>query len=534
MKRLPILSKVLFLLVCFSAAAFAYNAGSTINSELILPYVESAPLNDGVEDASWIFPDVGVFAVIDGNPPESAEDLSGWFKLTWNEDGLYLFVHVVDDTIVWHANSWQADCIEIFIDGQNEKASALDANDVQWRYVVGEDTMALCYTSVGNLRPAEYYMAMDTTSDGYTFELEVPNAGLDQLGTSLGIPMVPGTKIGFDLQITDNDSSTGNDEAFRWHATGGGDYAIPANWGTVIFGGVVTELQIPNVTLAPFIDGDLDVEWTDASVPEVAMSAIAGGVANTPDSLAPDCSSFFRAAWNASGFYLFGRVVDDSIYAGSANSYENDGWEIYFDGDNSKSTSYDADDVQWRWVYGQSAGEAQNGPDPVNSTCAWVATADGYTFEVAIPLADLPFTPAMNHVIGFEVQVNENDGSGRDGITKWWSNDNNTWQDPSLLGTAVLSDTLSSKVPEEVAANVNLSAPAILTSNANISYTLVNKGTANLSLYNILGQEVACLVNGEQDAGTYTVKAPDLASGVYFVILKTANGSSTAKVTALK
>lgn len=51
----------------------------------------------------------------------------------------------------------------------------------------------------------------------------------------------------------------------------------------------------------------------------------------------------------------------------------------------------------------------------------------------------------------------------------------------------------------------------------NISYSLPNKAKVELSIYNMLGQRVASLVNATQDVGNYTVtwKADNLSSGVY-------------------
>ncbi len=536
MKRLLILSKMLVLLVCFSLMLSAANAGSTINGRLMVPYVVDAPTNDGVEDASWTFQDVGLFTLIDGNPPMGAEDVSAWYKLAWNEDALYLFVHVVDDTIAAVANSWESDCVEIFIDGQNEKAGALDANDVQWRWVAGEDTLALCWASGDNLRPAEYYLSWTENTDGYDMELEVPVAGLEKLGTPMAISMATGTEIGFDLQVTDNDSIK-SDDGLRWFAAGGSDYGVPSAWGTVKFDGTNDTLQIPQVTIAPYIDGLLDAEWTYADVPEITMSVIGGGTPNCPDSGKPDFSTSFRAAWNAEGFYLFGRVVDDAIRL-HADDWQCDCWEIYFDGDDSKNSDYsDGNDVQWRFVFGQDS--ATQGPSSSECDIAWEQTFVGYNVELAIPtatLADTNITLASDAVIGFEVQAADNDGSVREGITKWWNKSNDSYLNPSLFGTAILSAVNEDKVPEEVATNIKLSAPAILTSNATISYTVPARSSVKLSLYNLAGQVAKTLVNEAQSAGIYNVplEASGLANGVYILKIDACGTTAINKVLLIK
>ncbi|CUS89839.1 T9SS type A sorting domain-containing protein, partial [Candidatus Kryptobacter tengchongensis] len=55
-----------------------------------------------------------------------------------------------------------------------------------------------------------------------------------------------------------------------------------------------------------------------------------------------------------------------------------------------------------------------------------------------------------------------------------------------------------------------------------IKYSIPNTERVTLKIYNILGQEVATLVDEEQKPGVYELKfdASNLASGVYFYRLK--------------
>jgi hypothetical protein len=64
-----------------------------------------------------------------------------------------------------------------------------------------------------------------------------------------------------------------------------------------------------------------------------------------------------------------------------------------------------------------------------------------------------------------------------------------------------------------------------------ISYTLPEMSHVSLEVFNILGQRVATLVNGNQQAGTYSLKfdGSRLASGVYFYRLDVNNGSVQTK-----
>jgi len=70
----------------------------------------------------------------------------------------------------------------------------------------------------------------------------------------------------------------------------------------------------------------------------------------------------------------------------------------------------------------------------------------------------------------------------------------------------------------------------------NISYTLKNSGKVRLSVYDILGREVAVLANEIQTAGAHqiTFSADRLSSGIYFYKLQTSRATITKKMVLIK
>ena len=69
-----------------------------------------------------------------------------------------------------------------------------------------------------------------------------------------------------------------------------------------------------------------------------------------------------------------------------------------------------------------------------------------------------------------------------------------------------------------------------------IEFSLPQSGFVSLRVFDLLGQEIATLVNEEKAAGSYraTFDASNLPSGTYFYALKTAEYSSVKKMAILK
>jgi hypothetical protein len=96
----------------------------------------------------------------------------------------------------------------------------------------------------------------------------------------------------------------------------------------------------------------------------------------------------------------------------------------------------------------------------------------------------------------------------------------------------------------EVTADTSISSQSVLMSNypnpfnpsTQISYQLEKAGLVSLKVYDILGRNVATLVNRYQDAGKYNVtfNAANLASGIYIYQLRTNNLISTKKMILMK
>lgn len=94
------------------------------------------------------------------------------------------------------------------------------------------------------------------------------------------------------------------------------------------------------------------------------------------------------------------------------------------------------------------------------------------------------------------------------------------------FGKAIVDDPVTSTAPADLPLAQNYPNPFNPTTS--IRFQIPHDGFVSLKVYNMLGQEVATLVNEPRSAGTYTVtfNASHLASGVY--IYKLASGTFTA------
>ena len=96
------------------------------------------------------------------------------------------------------------------------------------------------------------------------------------------------------------------------------------------------------------------------------------------------------------------------------------------------------------------------------------------------------------------------------------------------LVTSVI-EQISKQAPASFALDQNYPNP--FNPSTTISFALQTSGRVSLKIYNVLGQQVAVLVDAVKSAGIYkiTFDASALSSGVYFYRLTTGAGISEAK-----
>lgn len=101
-------------------------------------------------------------------------------------------------------------------------------------------------------------------------------------------------------------------------------------------------------------------------------------------------------------------------------------------------------------------------------------------------------------------------------------------------GQFVSVDDKNLDIPSEFSLSQNYPNP--FNPNTKISYLLPNAGNVTLKVFDVLGKEVATLVNEEKQVGSYEVQFDGnrLTSGIYFYQIKTGDFTETKKMILLK
>jgi hypothetical protein len=216
--------------------------------------------------------------------------------------------------------------------------------------------------------------------------------------------------------------------------------------------GVMYDAAFP-VTVT--LDGDF-TEWS--SIPWHSVTHDMGW-----DNPTDDADGSLEFACVADNDYLYfavkiwddAKVVDENT---GGDVWQDDSIEAYVDGGNEKAGSYDDNDRQLTIGRDNVGGDVDNpmmgGQGPGSGTkAAVVDTSYGWAVEAATPLATYGITPAVGTVIGFNMQLNDDDdGDGRDHKLAWsaveLASGEDSWENPQMfaelqfvdVATAVSSD----------------------------------------------------------------------------------------------
>jgi hypothetical protein len=195
----------------------------------------------------------------------------------------------------------------------------------------------------------------------------------------------------------------------------------------------------------PVLDGRMEGAWTAAVERRLERS-------KGPVPQSGDVQGRFRAMWDDAALYVFVEVLDDRKVRNQASPWLDDSVEVYVDGDGSRGDGYDdRDDHQLVFGWDDARLHHPKGPGRPGVRFAQADWEHGYRVEVALPWAAIGVAPKAGGVVGLDVHVNDNDGTGREDKLMWSDGADLAHGDPRRFGRATLLAAAKAG-PEEAAA----------------------------------------------------------------------------------
>ncbi len=212
--------------------------------------------------------------------------------------------------------------------------------------------------------------------------------------------------------------------------------------GTFVPGRGICQFDVPAV-----IDG-FDNDWTADST--FYVTKVLGGTIANPS----DLSAEFKLGYDENYLYAFGKVTDDLLINDSPNPWHDDCFELYIDGGNDKSTTYDSDDFQLLFRYNDPIAYNASGGvnNPTGLDFAMVNSATGYNVEIRASWAFLGIPPLTEgSKIGLDVHVNDDDdGADREKFISWSDDQNIAWNNPSVFGEILFEECQSTFITPNI------------------------------------------------------------------------------------
>jgi len=424
------------------------------------------------------------------------------WKALWDEDNIYVFISVEEDAHFSDPETrpWKNDSPEIFFDIGNTDGEEYDAGDWQIRYTIHDMSL----DKAEDLPGAQFMHVLNGTN--YTFEIAI---SWSELKGEMDWNPAEDAQIGFNVQINDNDGE-GRTGAVAWSTSENIAHKNPSALGTVELalpeaqGPVSVDAEIGKTDAVITADGlDLEPAWEDvAAVPIDSVSLDAPTIT----------AATWKALWDEDNIYVFISVEEDAHFSDpETRPWKNDSPEIFFDIGNTDGEEYDAGDWQIRYtIHDMSLDKAEDLP---GAQFMHVLNGTNYTFEIAISWSELKgemdWNPAEDAQIGFNVQINDNDGDGRVGAIAWSTSENIAHKNPSALGTVSLKSEVTVGIKNIASQNTVEIFPNPVSNELNINNALQGQ---NVSIYSITGQIVK---NAYLD--NHLLDVSDLKKGIYII-----------------
>jgi hypothetical protein len=179
--------------------------------------------------------------------------------------------------------------------------------------------------------------------------------------------------------------------------------------------------------------------------------------------------------------------------------------------------------------------------EPLNVKLKWstVENAQSYTLEVSGDTTNISGIVYSDSTLTItERQMNEL----QNGVTYYWrvrarvGGINTSWSNRRMFTTEKITNVENNPETIPVKYNLHFNYPNPFNPATTISFEIPKRNFVTLKIYDAIGNEISTLVNGEREAGRYSVKfdGSNLSSGIYFYKITAGNYTETKKLILMK
>ena len=225
-----------------------------------------------------------------------------------------------------------------------------------------------------------------------------------------------------------------------------------------------------------------------------------------------------KVLWDDTNLYVLVRVKDPVLNSSSSSAHEKDSVEIFVDETNSKKTSYGTGMGQYRINY---LNEKSFNPSSISTGFESFAKIvdGGYYIETKIPFKAA--VPAVNHVIGFDLQINDAKATGgRQDVIMWHDETGMSYNNGSKWGVVTLVKEATATPTWPQASTVTGSAIGV--NAVTLNWTPAEDATG------VTAYEIYCGTDkiGTVAGNVYSYEAINLKAGTEYVFSVQAVGQS--------
>ena len=304
-------------------------------------------------------------------------------------------------------------------------------------------------------------------------------------------------------------------------------------------------------------DGDLS-DWSDVKPFRMFPSDGSGTVvANTTIDGDADCSCEAYLAMDSDSLYVAFNVTDDQVSTDvSTDSWMNDSPDLFlglyqYHGKTHVNYKRGATpDYHVRFNKEMLRGDNPGADSLLVPGPAYYWEENfplGYIVEAKIAWADLAaktgdalFVPKESMSVPIDFEINDADGAPRTGQLDYSkSAEGNSYADATLWSYTFIGDKpvgVNDKPATVNQFSLEQNYPNPFNPTTKINYSIARPGLVSVRVYDILGRQVAQLVNRNQSEGSYSVdfNAANLSSGVYIYQIQSGSFTATKKMMLLK